>query len=106
MLHFSFDYLSAPLLVFEDSLSLLLLAAIGILLWLAVGFVFLLYFTIRIAEFVTKKTYFDPKEAVEERWPRPLGFGMVHFVCPACGYTGARVLNGRLQCLGCGRLFQ
>lgn len=68
MLHFSFDYLSMPLVVFEDSLGLLLVVGVGILLWLAVGAVFVVYYGIRLTEFVTKKTFFDV----------PTGEGAIH----------------------------
>ncbi len=59
MLHFSFDYLSMPLLVFDDSIALALVVGIGILLWIGLGLLFAIYFTIRIVEFLSRKTYFD-----------------------------------------------
>ncbi|HIH02134.1 TPA: CPBP family intramembrane metalloprotease [Thermoplasmata archaeon] len=81
MLHFSFDYLSMPLVVFEDSIGLLLVVGISILLWLAVGSVFVVYYTIRLVEFVTKRTFFDVRTGEEGappfrgQRPRPVTYG-------------------------------
>jgi hypothetical protein len=72
MLHFSFDYLSMPLLVFEDSLALQLTVGLGILLWLGVGSVFVIYYTVRVFEFLTGKRYFDPRTVEEPRYARPV----------------------------------
>jgi membrane protease YdiL (CAAX protease family) len=124
LLHFSFDYLSMPLLVFEGSLSLALAVGIGILLWLGLGLVFATYFTIRIAEFLTGKTLFDSPGGTPV--PAPAGAPYTQsqqwsqhsnwthapptsddfFICPICGSTGARRLQGRRQCRSCGRLFE
>ena len=45
---------------------------------------------------VTSESEGAPPFTTGERW----------FACPVCGSAEARWLDGRLQCLGCGRLFQ
>lgn len=143
LLHFSFDYLSMPLLVFDGSLALTLAVGIGILLWIGLGLMFAIYFTIRIAEFLKGRTFLDPERrramapaptGTMYRQPRPahppngsVGAGRPsaresprfsdgggatsppsgsYFVCPVCGSTEARWMDGKLQCLSCGRLFE
>ena len=59
MLHFSFDYLSMPITIFDDLIALQLLLALGVLLWIGLGMAFTVYFMIRIAEFLTRRTYLD-----------------------------------------------
>jgi len=118
LLHFSFDYLSMPLLVFDDSLALTIAVGVGILLWIGLGLLFAIYFTIRIVEFLRGRTLFDPEGVGADRplaherarfsggggaMPPPSGS---YFVCPVCGSTGARWMGGKLQCLSCGRLFE
>ncbi len=70
-LHFSFDYLSAPLLVFEDSVGVLLTLGIGMYLWLGAGLVFLAYYGIRVVEFFSGKKYFEVRRTVVAR-PAPM----------------------------------
>ena len=143
LLHFSFDYLSMPLLVFDGSLALTLTVGIGILLWIGLGLLFAIYFTIRIVEFLRGRTLFDPERrgamapvpaGTLYRQPQPArqpdgwvgadrpsthesprfsdGGGAMpppsgsYFICPVCGSTGARWMDGKLQCLSCGRLFE
>ena len=55
MLHFGTDYLSMPISVF-DNLGLTVLTGIGILIWVAFGFLFFTYYITRIVEFVTRKS--------------------------------------------------
>lgn len=143
LLHFSFDYLSMPLLVFDDSIALALAVGVGILLWVGLGLLFVIYFTIRIVEFLSGRTFFDSEgggavapvpaqtmyqqlrparqpggwvgagRASDDESPRfGDGGGATasssgsYFVCPVCGSTGARWMDGKLQCLSCGRLFE
>lgn len=127
MLHFSFDYLSMPLTVFDDLFALHLIVALGILLWIGLGLAFTVYFTIRIVEFITKKKYLDedvpapvgafgpyplPSQAtghqppLQRQWHPTAGVGQGFFVCPTCGSGEARWHDGGLQCLRCGRRFQ
>lgn len=126
MLHFSFDYLSMPLTLFDDSLSLQLMVGLGLLLWLGLGLGFTIYFTIRIAEFVTKQKYLDEAAPISSgapgsqppftgqayaqspahaQWHPTAGVGLGFFVCPSCGSGEARWHDGGLQCLRCGRRF-
>lgn len=136
MLHFSFDYLSMPMQVFEDSMGLTIVTGLAVLLWVGLGFVFFVYFTMRMVEFVTglklaeekpqlvgAPAVFYPQQAYygggySQAPPVPIhpaqqpvtaqngatpGFGGI-YACPYCGYTEARWINGRFQCLRCGRL--
>lgn len=78
LLHFSFDYLSMPLLVFDDSFAFTVVVGIGILLWIGLGLLFAIYFTIRLVEFLSGRALFDPKGGaatpsghVRTLYPRP-----------------------------------
>jgi hypothetical protein len=127
MLHFSFDYLSMPLTLLEDSVSLQLVVGLGILLWLGLGLGFTVYFTIRIAEFVMNQKYLDEAQTTAAglgiavppptghaqvshpgypQWHPTAGVGAGFFVCPSCGSGDARWHDGGLQCLRCGRQFK
>ena len=59
MLHFSFDYLSMPLVVFDASFAVQMIVGIGILLWIGMGLMFTIYFSIRITEFLTGRRFFE-----------------------------------------------
>ena len=142
MMHFGTDYLSMPSEV-TGSTALLILTGIGILVWLGVGAGFFVYYTTRILEFLTGRTFFGPKPEI---YPQPWGFPPAYpytqtqqyppqapsgawqqppgapqyqpgpyshpvqswftdgYVCPACGFAQARWVNGRFQCMRCGRL--
>ncbi len=126
MLHFSFDYLSMPLTLFEGS-SLTIVVGLGLLLWIGLGLGFTVYFTIRIVEFITGQKYLDepvpspagqgvsqsPLIAAAQgqyqdgvQWHPTAGVGHGFFVCPSCGSGEARWRDGGLQCLRCGRQFK
>jgi hypothetical protein len=143
ILHFGFNYMSLPSEVFDGSVFLVVMTGLGLLLWIALGFVFFIYYCSRMAEFVSRRKYFEPatrvvptnfrpipgsvpygnpvygsgtysvaglppvdvshnqpmpNERVNRGWPGGL------FMCPWCGYTEARWLEGKFQCLRCGRL--
>ena len=139
LLHFSFDYLSMPILIFDPSAGAQIGFAIAIILWVALGAVFTVYFAIRVAEFVMRTTFLDDPvdRAILQRlqtapsgaqgahgWTERGGAGSAYmedarrreparappggawFACPFCGSAEARWQNGKLQCLGCGRLFE
>lgn len=59
LLHFSFDYLSMPITLFDPSLGAQIGFGLAVILWLAVGAVFAVYFTVRMTEFVAKTTFLD-----------------------------------------------
>ncbi len=59
MLHFSFDYLSMPLTILDQSFALQMIVAIGILLWAGLGLMFTVYFSVRIVEFLSKRRFFE-----------------------------------------------
>ncbi len=133
-LHFIFDYLSAPEIVFPST-DFTIILGLFVLLWLAAGAVFTGYYIMRIIEFFTGARFW------EER-PQPIGWGFGYqqpyrpayqqapppgpfqaapyqpsyppppevqspfggYVCPACGNLEARWVDGRFQCLRCGHL--
>lgn len=59
VLHFAFDYLSAPLLVYDNNFILAAITGIGILVWLGFGALMAGYYVVRILEFLTGGRYFD-----------------------------------------------
>ena len=54
MLHFSFNYLIAPLMVFPGA-GLLILYTLGIIIWFVLGLVFAVYYTIKAVEYVSMR---------------------------------------------------
>lgn len=143
MLHFTTDYLSMPIEVF-DSMAMTVLIGLGILLWMGFGVLFFIYYTTRVFEFLSGKrlleaqqqriaptpwldprmqapipgsesymgpptqgpmypTYQQPTPAPQPQPPVQPGFGG-GYVCPACGNTEARWIDGKFQCLRCGKL--
>lgn len=59
MLHFAFDYLSMPLMVFDNNIGLALILGIGVLLWIGFGALMAGYYVVRILEFITGGRYFE-----------------------------------------------
>lgn len=59
LLHFAFDYLSMPLVIFDDSLAINMIVGIGVLLWAGLGAIFTIYFIIRIIEFISGRLFFE-----------------------------------------------
>lgn len=147
VMHFATDYLSLPVEAF-NSVGLEIVTGLGILLWLAFGAVFFVYYTTRVLEYITGKKYFEtepphPAPGVQapygypspyydpnspgdvQHWGQKPGEPQVQpyrtyqsqqqsfrqsasivgrYICPACGHTEARWINGRFQCLRCGNL--
>lgn len=129
LLHFGTDYLSMPTQVF-DNIGLTLLTGVGILMWVAFGFIFLIYYLTRIGEFLSRRTAAEPTaaspapqaapdpgqwtyrpvygtEQVYNQPPPPAAPTTVFgggYVCPQCGSLQARWVDGKFQCLRCGRL--
>jgi hypothetical protein len=64
VLHFAFDYLSAPLLIFDNNLALAIVTGIGILVWLGFGALMAGYYIVRILEFLTGKKYFERRAQI------------------------------------------
>ena len=107
MFHFSFNFLSAPM-VYSDSLLVLFLLGVTILGFLGLGFPFFLIYAKEAIESVTGKPLFPPRDgenedsqvgdAVEEyRMPSP--------VCPSCGQKGALYRQGNFECPRCGKRY-
>lgn len=132
MLHFTTDYLSMPGEVFHST-ALTALLGLAILLWLGFGALLFAYYTVRVIEFVTNKKFFEggpravpapwidprmqtpvpgnypaepnPNAPLEQPLSPPSSFaGGGGYVCPRCGNTTARWVDGRFQCLKCGWL--
>lgn len=140
MLHFGTDYLSVPLQVF-DNFGLTVLTGVGILLWIAFGVMFFVYYVTRVIEYLSKRDFGDaggpspmPTPATySTQWAYQPVYGAATvndparpsasppgasshppqspqavfgggYVCPVCGGTQARWVEGRFQCLRCGNL--
>ena len=58
MMHFATDYLSLPVEAY-NSIGLEILTGLGVLLWLAFGSVFFVYYTTRVMEYLTGRKYFE-----------------------------------------------
>ena len=132
-LHFTFDYLSGPDIVFTSTDFTIILGLLA-LAWIAAGAVFTGYYVLRIIEFFTGKRFWEERPqpaAWGAQWQQP--YPPSHqtsqqgpyqtstyqpsyppppqvqapfggYVCPACGNLEARWVNGRFQCLRCGHL--
>ena len=130
VLHFAVDYRAMPTEVFgfSEGYELVLF-----MIWMALGAIFAVYYLIRIGELLTGKKYLEeqvyylvpyhtyptPYPPMPQQWqqyptqsqpqqvtqipPTQSGFAG-GFVCPYCGNTEARWINGRFQCLRCNRL--
>ena len=145
MMHFATDYLSLPVEAY-NSIGLEIVTGLGILLWVAFGAVFFVYYTTRVAEYLTGRKYFEttppqipsgmqapyghpspyyyPPDGAQYWPPRsgepppppyqtypsyqqpsPQSPSIIgRYICPVCGHTEARWINGRFQCLRCGNL--
>jgi len=114
MLHFTFDYLSVPLALW-DNLAVVLILGLVVLAWLIIGIPYLAGYSLAVLNFLTKKDIWPFREKERPRpqalqapyRPRPYGEReMAHFgfVCRYCGSTEARYRDGVFQCLRCGRI--
>jgi len=128
MVHFSLDYLTMPIEVFDglSSPGSLVLIGLGIMFWVALGAVLFGYYVIRIIEFLTGREFMNDKPAVfeppgpvriihvpasrpasyEERQQAPsyqYGATRPIFVCSFCGHTEATWADGRFICARCGK---
>jgi hypothetical protein len=146
VMHFATDYASLPPEVFGFSVTPI---DVILLLWFGLGIVFVVYYIIRIIEFIANKKFLDPKPIpVQGFWPLPWQYEQAPvlvqppyppvqnpppryppydysppaapgqemppvvpqqahyggYVCPNCGYTEARWIDGKFQCLRCGKL--
>jgi len=134
MLHFAFDYLGMPMMVFPDSLTMTFLTGLAILVWAAFGVIMFAYFIVRIGEYLIKKPLLDEKpQVVGAPAFQPMTYRYspptwqyqqqtvqapgqhqqpTHapaaprngYVCQLCGSTQARWVDGKFQCMRCGNL--
>jgi hypothetical protein len=99
MLHFTFDYLSMPIDALNNG-AFDIMAGLFILGWALVGMAYFVMYTKRAVEFAlpfavrTKEK--KVQEVYEPSFSRP---------CPYCGEHRARLLDGELECLNCGRRY-
>ena len=136
VLHFAIDYRAMPAEVFGFSESILIAL---MLVWMALGAVFTVYYLLRVGEFFTGKKYLEehvqqlvpyqlqpmpyppvsppwsqnprqtnepsapPNQAAQQPAQPQSGFSG-GYICPYCGYTEARWVDGRFKCLRCNRL--
>lgn len=74
MLHFGFDYMSMPATVY-DSLAMTVLTGLGVMIWIALGAAFFIYFMTRMYEFITGKLVLEERPAIvgapafQPMWP-------------------------------------
>ncbi len=108
MLHFAFDYMSVPLLIWDNLITTIILGLI-ILAWVAIGLVYLGYYSLRSLRHVSGRPLaitrggeeggsYRPYQAAPA--PKRSEFG---FRCRYCGHGEARYTDGALICMKCGR---
>lgn len=118
LIHFVWDYVSVPVLVFPGYTSTILIGLL-IIAWVAIGAVYFVYYTSKIAGFILgRKVWPDsvptevarptasPRQSSVEiarnapGWGTSMGF---QFVCRYCGHREARYKDGGFECTRCGR---
>jgi hypothetical protein len=118
MIHFIWDFLSVPLLVFPGVTSTILIGLLMIA-WVAVGVVYFISYSSKIVGFALGRKVWPDSIAVEVASstpdPRQHGTGVApnapgwgtgggfQFVCKYCGNTEARYKDGGFECTRCGR---
>jgi hypothetical protein len=80
-LHFTYDYLSMPGMVFNPDLDTVL--TVLLLVWLGAGAIFTVYYSIRITEFLTGMRFW-------EETPRPEAYGQPYGAPPQAPYQQSR----------------
>lgn len=129
LMHFGIDFMSVPLSVFPDDASVTMLLGLAILIWLAVGLLYIVLYTSKglgwlmgkrlwpdvplatarpvpsqyyrpVAPPATPYGYYPPPMANAPPLPKnPSAFG---YVCRVCGNREAAYIDGQLTCLKCG----
>ncbi len=118
LIHFVWDYISVPVLVFPGFTSTILVGLL-IIAWVAIGAVYFAYYSSKTVGFVLgRKVWPDsvstetpptisgtrryPAETlpVTPGWQAGSGF---QFVCQYCGNNEARYIDGGFECTRCGR---
>lgn len=61
MLHFAFDYLGMPGIAFGSSSGTDALLGLAELLWIGIGFIFFVYYVLRIGEFLTGRMFMEDR---------------------------------------------
>lgn len=114
MLHFFIDYLSMPLQVWTGDAAA---GALGlfILAIMAVGSVYLLYYTVRAAELFSGRrmvrwegrrpsnAFYRPvPQSAYRPYDGPMTSPSFGYICRHCGWTEARYVDGQFICSRCG----
>ncbi|MBM4237510.1 MAG: CPBP family intramembrane metalloprotease [Euryarchaeota archaeon] len=118
MLHFVFDYLSVPTLVFEGYAALILVGLL-IFAWVAIGALYFVNYSSKAIGFVLGRKVWPnsiagevkpaPTQASVDWTPRVAGpswsrdEASLRFICRYCGYDEARYVDGGFECARCGR---
>ncbi len=118
MLHFVFDYLSVPTLVFEGYAAIILVGLL-IFAWVAIGAIYFVSYSSKVIGFVLGRKIWPNSIASEarpapspgsgEQAPRVAGPSWsrdeisLRFICKYCGYDEARYVDGGFECARCGR---
>ena len=105
MLHFAFDYISMPMDVFEsDAVTI----AIGLLIlaWLGIGMAYFVSYSMKTFTFTRSLLGIERREKVDQVKKEPESYDPnFSRPCPYCGDNRARLLDGELECLNCGRRY-
>lgn len=129
LMHFGIDFMSVPLDVFPDDVSVTMVLGLAILIWMAIGMLYLVLYTSKgLGWLVGKRLWPDvpmaPKRPtpVQYQWslvppagtygyypppqaspsPVPLDNSAFGYVCKVCGNREAAYVDGHLTCLRCG----
>ena len=119
MIHFIWDFLSVPILVFPGLTSTLLVGLL-IIAWVAIGVVYFVSYSSRMVGFVLgRKVWPDtvPTEIISspastQQYLTEAGLnvpgwgtgGDFQFICRYCGNKEARYKDGGFECTRCGRI--
>jgi len=119
MIHFIWDFLSTPLLVFPGLTSTILIGLL-IVAWVVIGVVYFISYSSKLIGFTLGRKVWPYSVAVEAPGPTVdpryhqtqsrynipgwgAGGGGFQFVCQYCGNTEARYKDGGFECTRCGR---
>jgi predicted RNA-binding Zn-ribbon protein involved in translation (DUF1610 family) len=125
MLHFTVDYLSVPMEIAPSSIAVTLILGLLILFWDLLGAAYIVVYGKRILDFLMGKSA-APK-SIKPLGPSPTPTAMAppppppqqrtapvaaspsgrshkdgFYSCTKCGYTEARFVDGKLECMRCG----
>ena len=88
MLHFAFDYLGMPGTAFGSSSGMDALLGLALLLWIGLGFIFFVYYLVRIGEFLTGRLFMEERPTLAGAPSFPYG-SSIYYGSPAQPGTGS-----------------